>query len=77
MVGNGGAGGAGGFGVGVNSGTFGGDGGTSTFLFDGDVLGEGEGGFGGGVGTVECCTWPSLSRMSWAPSWHRWSQRNR
>ncbi len=61
VVGNGGAGGAGGFGVGVNSGTFGGDGGTSTFLFDGDVLGEAEGGFGGGVGTVECCTWPSLS----------------
>ncbi|MEJ6682064.1 MAG: hypothetical protein QNL21_08220, partial [Flavobacteriales bacterium] len=61
MIGNGGAGGAGGFGVGVNSGTFGGDGSESTFLFDGDVLGEAEGGFGGGFGTVACCSWPSLS----------------
>jgi hypothetical protein len=60
-VGNGGAGGAGGFGVGVNSGTFGGDGEPSTFLYAGAVLGEADGGFGGGFGTVACCPWPSQS----------------
>ncbi len=60
-VGSGGDGGAGGFGVGVNNGTFGGDGETSTFFYNGSVLAEADGGFGGGFGTVACCPWPSQS----------------